>query len=133
MARGLHIDVTIADHPGVMRRGAGFGSQGVDADAVRFLMFEAVAAVDPEHQAGEPEVLHDGIADTHRFVGQDGESVSCPVQAVEHRRALLGTALYSRRRGACNGPEEFEGLANFLIAGFGPHRAFDQNRRAVPA
>src|SRR5260370_1168596 len=66
VARGLHVYRAVAHHGGLPAPGAALGHQGLDTDGMRFLLLEAVAAVDALEMRGEAEAVDDGLAETQK-------------------------------------------------------------------
>src|SRR6202034_1309992 len=83
IAGRLYIHGTIAYHHGPLARGSAFGHEGFDADGVRLLEIETVAAIHLQEMSADAQPVHDGTADAHRLIGEYRHPHSRIPQAVE--------------------------------------------------
>src|ERR1700733_802958 len=69
---GLHVDLAVTDHHGLLGARIGFLHEGEEAFGVGLFGCEAVAAVNIEEVGCEAEGFADGARGTDGFVGEDG-------------------------------------------------------------
>lgn len=134
VAGGEDVNFRVADHDGFVGLGVGFGHQGLGPERVRFLGFEAIAAVSLEEMLGETESGEDVAGGADGFVGEDGHLAGAAVangsllerfgdSSVNHGGIELVVAIIEE--------EEIEGLLNERGVGGIAESAADEHGGAV--
>ena len=72
VAGRLDVYLAVADHDGLLRRGAGFFHQRAQAKGIGLLYGEAVAPIDMEEVVGQAQPLADAARRIHGLVGEHG-------------------------------------------------------------
>ncbi len=131
VSRGEDIHRAVADEQGVFGRGAGFQHESVDADGVRFLMREAVAAVDGEEEVRERESVEDIATDANRLVGEDGHVEAQMGEGFERlANAGIGTSEIKLVQRVVL-QEKLECSEHLLFGGLGSEGAAYEDRGAI--
>src|SRR5690242_20822670 len=73
VARGLDVDIGIAEHHQFARRQIKIAQQSVKAYGIRLFLFETVAAIYELKIRAQIQASDDGLAELHGFVGEHGE------------------------------------------------------------
>src|ERR1022692_112038 len=116
VARRANIYAAVSHHDGPLARDSALFQQLLNADRIRLLLLETVAAINLKEMATQSEPLHDRATEPHRLMGEHGHSGAAFEQSV---KTLLHTRIEPRvveHMIAIVTQEEFHSTLNLCFA-----------------